>query len=82
MHLLNTSTFRIGEFQDNEVPPYAILSHWWLREEVTYEDMMVAERWGVRGVDKAGFAKLELIVGCAQAREDELEFIWIDTCCI
>lgn len=33
-----------GEFFDNAISPYAILSHAWGREEVTLRDCMTADR--------------------------------------
>ncbi|KAF5363040.1 hypothetical protein D9758_012636 [Tetrapyrgos nigripes] len=38
MRLLNTKTLRLEEFFD-EIPPYAILSHTWEDEEVTFQDI-------------------------------------------
>jgi hypothetical protein len=63
---------------DNDnVPPYAILSHTWRKddEEVTFDDLMNGT-----GKDKLGYEKLRF---CGeQARRDDLEYFWIDTCCI
>ncbi|KAK5679414.1 hypothetical protein LTS10_008231 [Elasticomyces elasticus] len=60
----------------NDIPPYAILSHVWLRnnkEEVKYQEMRDGG-----GRDKEGFKKIEF---CArQARRDGLEYCWVDTC--
>ncbi|KAF5368575.1 hypothetical protein D9758_002408 [Tetrapyrgos nigripes] len=75
MRLLNTKTFQLHEFY-SDIPTYAILSHTWDREEVTFQDMQnlrAAKR-------KAGYAKLS--GACAHARKDNFEWIWIDTCCI
>ncbi|KAF5368374.1 hypothetical protein D9758_002463 [Tetrapyrgos nigripes] len=75
MRLLNTETLQLHEFY-SDIPTYAILSHAWEREEVTFQDMQnpqIAER-------KAGYAKLR--DSCAYARKYNFEWIWIDTCCI
>jgi len=57
------------------IPPYAILSHTWGFEEVTFQDL----RDGT-GVDKRGWLKIEFCV--EQARRDGLDYSWVDTCCI
>ncbi|KAH8883686.1 hypothetical protein GQ53DRAFT_786674 [Thozetella sp. PMI_491] len=59
----------------NPIPPYAILSHRWCSEEVTFKDLSDG-----LGRKKAGYIKLEF---CAkQARRDGLQYFWVDTCCI
>lgn len=74
MRLLNANTLQLVEFV-SDIPPYAILSHTWGPEEVTFQDMQSPER-----DRKKGFAK---VVGCCrQARLDTIEWVWIDTCCI
>jgi len=40
MRLLNTSTRRIKEFRSDGIPPYAILSHTWGSEDVSFQEMM------------------------------------------
>jgi hypothetical protein len=61
---------------DDEIPPYAILSHTWDEgQEVTFDDMM-----NNSGKRKTGFDKIRF---CAQqAKRDGLRYFWIDTCCI
>ncbi|KAF9456250.1 heterokaryon incompatibility protein-domain-containing protein [Collybia nuda] len=75
MRLLNTVTKELFEFQ-SDVPAYAILSHVWEKEEVTFRD--------IGDLDKAkkmqGFSKI--IGACDTAIKDGLKYIWIDTCCI
>ena len=39
MRLLNTSTLKLREFHDDEIPDYAILSHTWEDGEVSYQAM-------------------------------------------
>ncbi|GAP93142.1 putative TPR-like protein [Rosellinia necatrix] len=57
------------------IPPYAILSHRWGPEEVTYEDL----KHGT-GPRKLGYHKIRF---CAeQAGRDGLRHFWLDTCCI
>ena len=65
------------DWEDEEIPEYAILSHTWGadEEEVTFKDLQE----GV-GKRKSGYLKLEF---CAeQARNDRIRNFWVDTCCI
>jgi hypothetical protein len=59
------------------IPPYAILSHTWGgdNEEVTFEDLA-----NDAGTEKPGYEKVRF---CEEkAMQDNLEYFWIDTCCI
>lgn len=76
MRLLNTSTLRLEEFSSRP-PPYAILSHTWGAEEISFQDINAA---GPGPVTKAGFEKVEK--ACTQAQLHALRYIWVDTCCI
>ncbi len=65
------------ERYDDNIPPYAILSHTWGTdsEEVTFQDLMEGT-----GKNKGGYGKIEF---CRkQAAHDDLQFFWVDTCCI
>lgn len=77
MWLLNTKSLELEEFvsEEEKYGRYAILSHVWEDEEVTFQDV----RDGV-GKDKAGYKKIEY--SCQRAIQDKLDFVWIDTCCI
>jgi hypothetical protein len=64
------------EFSDH-VPPYAVLSHTWGRDEdeVTFQDIRTGS-----GRAKAGYEKLRF---CSQwAKRVGLAYFWVDTCCI
>jgi Heterokaryon incompatibility protein (HET) len=76
MRLLNVSTLQLEEFIDERTaPPYAILSHTWGKEEVTYEDMR-------NNTAKQKFGYQKVLGSCAIASQHELAYIWIDTCTI
>ncbi|TGO09912.1 hypothetical protein BTUL_0150g00170 [Botrytis tulipae] len=71
----DTENLRVQEFSQRNIPSYAILSHRWEEEEVTFEDIKNGDF-----KQKKGFAKLE---GCRRrAREDKYDWVWVDTCCI
>jgi hypothetical protein len=76
MRLINVRTLELHEFIGADVPPYAILSHTWGKEEVSYRD------WQDLGAisSKAGFAKIQ--GACEQAKKDSLLWLWVDTNCI
>ncbi|KAL1793766.1 hypothetical protein ACET3X_008748 [Alternaria dauci] len=76
-HLGNDS-FRLVYRVDEQIPPYAILSHTWGREEdeLTYQDLVN----GTYKTKDLGYRKLQF---CArEAADDGLKYFWIDTCCI
>jgi hypothetical protein len=67
--------FELRAFNDN-IPPYAILSHTWSEgEEVTYDELVTG-----KGVNKAGYDKIRFCA--ARAAKDGLKYVWVDTCCI
>src|SRR6266700_6459984 len=77
MRLINTSTLRFEQFLGTKKPPYAILSHTWGNQEVTYDETLNPSQETRR---KAGFQKIESC--CGIAREYGLSYAWVDTCCI
>jgi hypothetical protein len=81
MRLLNVKTRKFEEFLGDNVPPYAILSHRWGDSEVTFQDINSGRLSAWRKTwSKSWPPKLE---GCRlQAIQDNLSYIWIDTCCI
>jgi hypothetical protein len=74
LHYNNDGEYSLTQFFD-DIPRYAILSHTWGPEEVTFKDMKKGN-----GTTKAGFDKIRF---CGeQARHDGLQYFWVDTCCI
>jgi hypothetical protein len=66
---------RLEHFITSRRPSYAILSHTWEEEEVSYQDFMQG-----RGPQMNSYRK---IVSCCQkAKEEGYQWVWIDTCCI
>lgn len=75
MRLLDTHTYELRSFL-GYIPPYAILSHTWNEEEITFELIANVD---VR-VKLNGWTKIE--ESCHRAASDGWTYIWIDTCCI
>ncbi|KAG8666742.1 hypothetical protein FPOAC2_11865 [Fusarium poae] len=78
MWLINTSTLALERANPDNLPstPYAILSHTWGKQEVTFEDMMNQSQ--VKGM--LGYSKIEKT--CRLAKKRGLAYAWVDTCCI
>ena len=88
MRLLKTSTYLLQEFTSSDTPKYAILSHRWEGQEVTFQELQAislgpdqtletSEEHGLAGT---GWSKIK--GSCTQARDDGYAWIWIDSCCI
>jgi hypothetical protein len=79
MRLLKRSQdgdFELASFNNDELPPYAILSHTWTEgEEVTYSELIAGTSKNKPGYDKLHFCG-------RQAAADDLQYFWVDTCCI
>ena len=71
----NDGEFSLVEHFGDAKPPYAILSHTWGAEEVTFKDIIDGT-----GKSKVGYEKILFCGECA--RNDSLQYFWVDTCCI
>jgi hypothetical protein len=109
MQLLNSTTLDFQVFGDGALLPYAILSHTWGNEEVSYQDHQFLRRLAVvpkelrenaaytvaleavAGLDsttaneipikrRAGYHKIKQAAKIA--KELNLKWLWVDTCCI
>jgi len=75
---------KVLELSDDEATSYAILSHRWTGQEVSYKEitdlanMEKDEQNEVR--QRLGYRKI--LASCEQAKKDEFEWLWADTCCI
>src|SRR4051812_44697839 len=78
MRLINTQTLSLEEFH-GDIPPYAILSHRWETEEVTFNDYPTQVDLPSAATMK-GFTKIWYCIN--QAKNDGLGHCWVDTCCI
>jgi hypothetical protein len=75
MRLINTLTLELSDFYDFEIPKYAILSHTWGKEEVSFQ------QWCSPDFPcNAGYWKIYHF--CSTCRRDGYEWAWVDTCCI
>ncbi|KAB5515512.1 heterokaryon incompatibility protein-domain-containing protein [Coniochaeta sp. 2T2.1] len=79
MWLLDTRTLELHEFTGDNIPSYAILSHVWGAEEVSFAEIKKPKHREAAG-KKSGFSKIERC--CAQALGDGHEWAWVDSCCI
>lgn len=73
MWLLNAHSWEMKDFlSEKETPPYAILSHTWGDEEVTFRDWH-SEPWP-QVQNKLGYRKIKYC--CEQAVVDGLDWAW------
>ncbi|KAF4897511.1 Vegetative incompatibility protein HET-E-1 [Colletotrichum fructicola] len=78
MWLVNTYTLTLEEVTDPFSHNYAILSHTWDSDEITFQDIWSSERRSAER--KIGHAKLAKT--CEIARQRGLQYAWVDSCCI
>jgi hypothetical protein len=109
MRLINARTKKLEEFFGDCIPKYAILSHTWGADEISFQELrdyynqVLTQERGRAGITGDAISNSPLpaqvdpdeglpsqkpggwmkIVGtCALALGHELEYAWIDTCCI
>jgi hypothetical protein len=77
MWLLNAETLVLEHFQDGRQVEgqYAILSHTWGDDEVSFDEIHLDS-----AKSKQGYRKIANT--CRQAVADGLKYAWVDTCCI
>ncbi|KAL8812792.1 MAG: hypothetical protein Q9200_000759 [Gallowayella weberi] len=74
--LINVYTLRLEEFWSEKEKKYAILSHRWEADEVSFKDVQDLKT----ASKKRSFAKIEK--SCELARSNDLDYMWVDTGCI
>ena len=78
---------KVFEWHDGHTE-YAILSHRWLEQqgqtaEVSYDEMAeLAKMEGSRDEIRQRDGYQKILHSCRQAKQDEIEWLWVDTCCI
>ncbi|RDW75351.1 hypothetical protein BP6252_06493 [Coleophoma cylindrospora] len=75
LEMKSPGEFSLIQVATHNTLPYAILSHTWTDQEVTYQDLISGA-----GKNKSGYEKIKF---CGeQASRDGLQYFWVDTCCI
>jgi hypothetical protein len=77
MRLLNTTTLEFEEFVGRPAEEYAILSHRWGHEEVSFKEYRKSRETLKH---RAGYKKITQF--CRISKQRGYRLAWIDTCCI
>ena len=75
MWLINVRTRLLEEYFGDNIPPYAILSHTWESEEVTFKQYVSGNYHWLKDYQKINMT-------CRIAAKDGTGHAWVDTCCI
>jgi hypothetical protein len=76
MRLIDTKTLALKEFFGNQIPPYAILSHTWHEEEVSFQD------WADQSLASQKKGHKKILDVCGLAQKHGHDYMWVDTNCI
>ncbi|CAG8983419.1 hypothetical protein HYALB_00000587 [Hymenoscyphus albidus] len=80
MRLIRASTKELVFFISSNPPPYVILSHTWGKAEILFEDFVCGKLSPEASLKVESYRKLEYT--CAEAIRMNVEYCWIDNCCI
>jgi Heterokaryon incompatibility protein (HET) len=89
LRLIETTTLKLTDFEDEAIPEYAILSHTWVKaQEVSYQEMVDINRQPANSAQqyihpaqqKSGYRKIQK--ACEVSRNEGWRYLWVDTCCI
>lgn len=75
MRLINARTLHLEEYFGGEIPVYAILSHTWGKDEITFEAFGTA-----LAAEHESYQKIKST--CELAITQGHYYVWVDTCCI
>jgi len=81
MRLLNTTTYELCDNPqaDGKYAEYAILSHRWRNQEITYATL---DSRALHNGTLENASARKVVAACARARQQGLDWIWIDSVCI
>lgn len=75
MRLINSATEKLASFEsEGSIPVYAILSHRWEDDEVTFQEV---DSQDPAVKEKKGYRKL--IYACEEAQKEGIAWVWVDT---
>ncbi|RNJ54463.1 hypothetical protein D7B24_000436 [Verticillium nonalfalfae] len=80
MRLINTTTLELKTAYGYGTPLYAILSHTWGDDEFLFEHLQAGITQHQKDTPSRGLSKI--LETCQRAKNDGLEYAWVDTCCI
>lgn len=76
MRLIHTQKVEFEEYLGGDIPPYAILSHTWDAQEVSFQN------FGPRDVLQSRKGGEKVLKTCEVALRDGYQRVWIDSACI
>jgi len=82
---IETLTVESHPVSGGKIPEYAILSHTWDGEEITFQDIQCGRDFDERKklLEERNKRSYDKIIGfCKLAEENGFEYVWVDTCCI
>jgi Heterokaryon incompatibility protein (HET) len=84
MRLLHSTTWKFQDFFDSSIPAYAILSHRWGIDGVSYPllQFAISKAKPTRPFHLSGDGFRKILKCREQAASDDYECVWVDTCCI
>lgn len=80
IRLIDTTTLCLTYFLGN-IPRYAVLSHTWGADEISFQDMMAIGTSDSPAVAET-FGYHKIVGACRLARGRGIGYVWVDTCCI
>lgn len=81
MRLLNAHDLTFREFLGKNIPEYAIVSHRWDEDELSYQTFL-QEKHRYQNGELRGYGWTKIKEAVEVTRQLELEWLWIDTVCI
>jgi hypothetical protein len=77
MRLIDTATLQMGHVFNADRLQYAVLSHTWGDQEVTFQEF---SNLNPSIMERSGYQKIKNC--CQRAFTDGIKYCWIDTVCI
>lgn len=81
MRLLNVIDLTFEEFIGDQVPAYAIISHRWTNQEVSYQDFLNDRSTIIQGF-RQSYGWTKILKARAIAKVRGYRWFWLDSCCI
>lgn len=81
MRLLHSREFAFKEFIGRNIPEYAIISHRWSDDEVSYQDFLDKRQDFLQGRCR-GYGWTKIAKAGELASQANIDWFWIDTCMV